>query len=70
MKKNPQLKEEYTKFIHKCAELNHMEKATEECSIKKWTFNLPYHTVIKESGMNTKSRVVFDRLAKLVLTIY
>ena len=64
MKGNPRLKEEYTKFIHEYAELNHMERVEKEFPLNKGTFYLPHHAVIKESSTTTKLRVVFDGSAK------
>jgi hypothetical protein len=57
--KQPELKNEYVKFIDEYAALGHMEEVYED-SGSSMGFYLPRHCVVKESSSTTKIRAVFD----------
>ncbi|CAK9800717.1 hypothetical protein ANTPLA_LOCUS7241 [Anthophora plagiata] len=63
--RQPQLREQYTKFMEEYEALGHMSRITppqrEESAA---SFYLPHHAVIKEESTTTKLRVVFDGSAK------
>ncbi|XP_051168853.1 uncharacterized protein LOC127286465 [Leptopilina boulardi] len=61
LERNGQIKEEYHKFMRAYEELQHMEPVGSD---DRSGYYLPYHTVIKESSLTTKLRVVFDASAK------
>jgi len=66
LEKKPQLKKEYTEFIHEYLELNHM-KEVKYCTlegISQPQYYLPHHCVVKETSVTTKLRVVFDASSK------
>lgn len=64
--KQPQLKEEYSRFMHEYLELKHMREIKEDDD--RWYLQpqcyLPHHCVIKESSSTTRLRVVFDASSK------
>jgi hypothetical protein len=60
--KQPELKNEYVKFIDEYAALGHMEEVYED-SGSSMGFYLPHHCVVKESSSTTKIRAVFDESA-------
>ncbi|XP_011705898.1 PREDICTED: uncharacterized protein LOC105461108, partial [Wasmannia auropunctata] len=63
--KQPQLKEEYAKFIHEYLSLKHMREIRDDSP--RWNvrqYYLPHHCVIKEASTTTKLRVVFDASSK------
>lgn len=72
-KRDPQLKEEYSKCINEYIELNHMELAKDSDESLITTKNgekcyecyyLPHHAVIKTTSSTTKLRVVFNASQK------
>ncbi|XP_055591231.1 uncharacterized protein LOC129743272 [Uranotaenia lowii] len=66
LKSNPELKEEYSSFIHEYLELNHMREviAEEEGDISKPPpYYMPHHHVLRPESSTTKLRVVFDASA-------
>ncbi|XP_029054805.2 uncharacterized protein LOC114882094 [Osmia bicornis bicornis] len=64
--KEPSLMDQYARFIKEYEELGHMRliSADEEFSSCLPNFYLPHHTVVKETSVTTKLRVVFDGSAK------
>lgn len=58
-KRNPMLKDEYTKFIHEYAELGHLSLCNKN-SLLGPTYYLCHHAVIRQESESTKLRVVFD----------
>jgi len=66
LEKRPQLKKEYTEFIHEYLELKHM-KEVKDCKPRQNSqqqYYLPHHCVVKETSATTKLRVVFDASSK------
>lgn len=63
LNRNPELKDEYQKFIHEYKDLNHMQLVKPE-QIAASHYFLPHHCVIKPDSSTTKLRVVFDGSAK------
>ncbi|XP_046743020.1 uncharacterized protein LOC124409453 [Diprion similis] len=64
--RKPQLKAEYSAFIHEYSTLQHMRELSEDsvtCDIRPH-FYLPHHCVIKETSTTTRLRVVFDASSK------
>lgn len=57
-KRNPDLKSEYTKFIHEYADLGHLSVARKEKMAN--SYYLCHHAVFKESSESSRLRVVFD----------
>lgn len=55
----PELKQQYSDFIHEYINLGHMHKTEENDG-----YFLPHHGVVKESSLTTKLRVVFDASCK------
>lgn len=62
--KQPQLKEEYLRFMHEYINLKHMKEVKEESAKAQVQYYLPHHYVMKETSTITKLRVVFDASSK------
>ncbi|XP_025995820.2 uncharacterized protein LOC105202869 [Solenopsis invicta] len=64
--RQPQLKQEYARFIHEYLKLKHMKEIRKDDA--RWNAQpqcyLPHHCVIKEASSTTKLRVVFDASSK------
>ena len=63
LQRNPELREEYIKFLDEYESLGHMKRVCEE-SEKKRICYLPHHPVFKPSSSTTKTRIVFNASAK------
>ena len=61
LKKDPELEEQYTKFMNEYESLGHMSKLAE--AEENNGYFIPHHAVRKESSTTTKLRVVFDASA-------
>ena len=61
--KNPNLKEEYIKFLEEYESSKHISIIADDSPLEAG-FYLPHHAVIKEDSITTKARVVFDGSAK------
>lgn len=63
---NPQLKQEYVRFMKEYIELGHMTDISHSDVLHKETqvYYMPHHAVIKETSSTTRTRVVFDASAK------
>ncbi|XP_063976214.1 uncharacterized protein LOC135162054 [Diachasmimorpha longicaudata] len=59
-KQNPEFKKQYSAVLEEYLELGHMKKVENEI---EEGFYLPHHSVIKETSLTTKVRVVFDASA-------
>ncbi|XP_018405188.1 PREDICTED: uncharacterized protein LOC108781649 [Cyphomyrmex costatus] len=59
-KRDPQLKVEYSKFIHEYLALRHMREFTNSVDNLWPHFYMPHYCVIKTASSTTKLRVVFD----------
>ncbi|XP_063990402.1 uncharacterized protein LOC135169383 [Diachasmimorpha longicaudata] len=59
-KQNPEFKKQYSAVLEKYLQLGHMKKVENEI---EEGFYLPHHSVIKETSLTTKVRVVFDASA-------
>ncbi|XP_058814206.1 uncharacterized protein LOC131678231 [Topomyia yanbarensis] len=55
---NPELKAQYSEFIHEYQALGHMSEVVEDTS--DTVYYLPHHAVLKPDSTTTKLRVVFD----------
>ncbi|XP_015596422.1 uncharacterized protein LOC107268298 [Cephus cinctus] len=66
LERRPQLKKEYSDFIHEYLKLGHMRELGNDSP--SWDirphFYLPHHCVIKETTTTTRLRVVFDASSK------
>ncbi|XP_058128506.1 uncharacterized protein LOC131292787, partial [Anopheles ziemanni] len=62
LQRDPDLKEEYHKFMKEYLELGHMTPTSP--ADNDHGYYLPHHPVLKESSTTTKLRVVFDGSAK------
>ncbi|XP_024868250.1 uncharacterized protein LOC112452343 [Temnothorax curvispinosus] len=64
--RQPQLKEDYAKFMREYLNLGHMREVPENSA--RWNiqpqYYMPHHCVIKESSATTKLRVVFNASSK------
>ncbi|CAK9816105.1 hypothetical protein ANTPLA_LOCUS8887 [Anthophora plagiata] len=60
----PQIREEYIKFMSDYESLGHMTEITDKQELNKQGYYPPHHAVFKSSIMTTKLRVVFDGSAK------
>ncbi|XP_058826504.1 uncharacterized protein LOC131686254 [Topomyia yanbarensis] len=60
--RNPELKDEYNKFMMEYLSLGHMRCVREDDTQN--SSYLPHHPVVKEASTTTKVRVVFDASAK------
>lgn len=65
-RRNPELAENYSKFMKEYFDLGHMElvSASDKPRLQSDCFYLPHHAVLKESSTSTKLRVVFDGSCK------
>lgn len=61
---NPQLRKDYSAFIHDYIENNHCELILDETLQDCNTFYIPHHPVFNPHSTTTKLRVVFDGSAK------
>ncbi|XP_065354424.1 uncharacterized protein LOC135948897 [Calliphora vicina] len=59
--RNPELKEEFHKFMEEYERLEHMQLAPNG---EKQAYYMPHHAVLKPSSTTTKLRVVFDASCK------
>ncbi|XP_058827648.1 uncharacterized protein LOC131687575 [Topomyia yanbarensis] len=57
-KANPELKAQYSEFIHEYQALGHMSEVVEDTS--DIVYHLPHHAILKPDSTTTKLRVVFD----------
>ncbi|XP_055714768.1 uncharacterized protein LOC129808888 [Phlebotomus papatasi] len=64
LRKNPELREKYIKFMTEYEQLGHMRLMPPDYSSTKPAVYLPHHPVVKESSSSTPVRVVFDASAK------
>ncbi|KYN02131.1 hypothetical protein ALC62_07059 [Cyphomyrmex costatus] len=62
--RDPQLKKEYSKFLHEYLELGHMRELPEPVDDSKQHFYMPHHCVMKASSTTTRLRVVFNASSK------
>ncbi|XP_062542425.1 uncharacterized protein LOC134210390 [Armigeres subalbatus] len=62
--RNPDLKEEYDKFMQEYLSLGHMKLVNEYDEQPPAVYYLPHHPVIKDTSTTTKVRVVFDGSSK------
>ncbi|XP_058827829.1 uncharacterized protein LOC131687754 [Topomyia yanbarensis] len=62
--RNPELKNEYHKFMEEYLSLGHMQRVREDDGQYSQAYYLPHHPVVKEVSTMTKVRVVFDASAK------
>ncbi|XP_018310912.1 uncharacterized protein, partial [Mycetomoellerius zeteki] len=62
--RDPQLKMEYSKFIHEYSALGHMRELTDPVDNAWPHFYMPHHCVIKAASSTTRLRVVFDASCK------
>ncbi|XP_024874479.1 uncharacterized protein LOC112456282 [Temnothorax curvispinosus] len=60
LEKQPALKQQYHEFMHEYLELNHMSEVPVDKIDDKPVYYIPHHAVLKEDGITTKLRVVFD----------
>ncbi|XP_055714381.1 uncharacterized protein LOC129808619 [Phlebotomus papatasi] len=61
---NPELKQEYAKFMNEYEELGHMTMAPNYIGSPYNVYYLPHHAVFKMESTTTKTRVVFDASCK------
>ena len=61
--KNSELEKEYRNFLEEYENLGHISEVKGDSRLDQGFF-LPHHTVIKQDGGTTKTRVVFDGSAK------
>jgi hypothetical protein len=59
---NPELKHQYHHFMQEYEELGHMKPVASADT--RTCYNLPHHSVFRETSSTTKTRVVFDGSAK------
>ncbi|XP_065086878.1 uncharacterized protein LOC135708701 [Ochlerotatus camptorhynchus] len=64
LERNPELKEEYYKFMAEYLSLGHMRRVQDSSKNQSKGYYLPHHPVVKEASTTTKVRVVFDASAK------
>ncbi|XP_053678616.1 uncharacterized protein LOC128728991 [Anopheles nili] len=64
LRSNPEMKEEYSKFMKEYERLGHMKLLTEPVNDSCEHYYLPHHAVVKETSTTTKVRVVFDASCK------
>lgn len=62
--KNPQLQQNYDKFIKEYCDLGHMEVVPDEEADPPNSYYIPHHAVIKASSTTTQLRVVFNASSK------
>ncbi|XP_058456787.1 uncharacterized protein LOC131434155 [Malaya genurostris] len=63
LSRNPELKEDYHRFMSEYLSLGHMQCIREDDRLNSYSY-LPHHPVVKESSTTTKTRVVFDASVK------
>jgi len=65
-RRQPQLRDEYSKFMHEYLDLKHMREIQQDDI--KWNtqpqYYLPHHCIVKETSVTTRLRVVFDASSK------
>ncbi|XP_058982310.1 uncharacterized protein LOC131804053 [Musca domestica] len=59
LNKNPELKEDYSKFLKEYEELGHMSQV-DDTNISVPNYYIPHHCVLRPSSVSTKLHVVFD----------
>ncbi|XP_025997103.1 uncharacterized protein LOC105204499 [Solenopsis invicta] len=64
LNRNPEMKREYTQFIHEYRQLKHMHLATLETKGAFPAYYMPHHAVFKATSSTTRIRVVFDASCK------
>ncbi|XP_011699812.1 PREDICTED: uncharacterized protein LOC105457069 [Wasmannia auropunctata] len=64
LKREPQRRIEYNKFMREYIQLGHMRKLQEPIDEKLTCFYMPHHCVIKDNSTTTRLRVVFDASSK------
>ncbi|XP_065088587.1 uncharacterized protein LOC135710066 [Ochlerotatus camptorhynchus] len=64
LERNPELKEEYHKFMAEYLSLGHMRRVQDSRKNQSKGYYLPHHPVVKEASTTTKVRVVFDASSK------
>lgn len=62
--KDPNLKSQYSNFIHEYIDLGHMRPTVERDINEVDTYYMPHHCVLREDAKSTKLRVVFDASCK------
>ncbi|XP_012542665.2 uncharacterized protein LOC105840305 [Monomorium pharaonis] len=62
--KDSSLKKQYVSFMNEYLELGHMTEVKSSDRDLESVYYLPHHSVVKESSITTKTRVVFDASAK------
>ncbi|XP_075234999.1 uncharacterized protein LOC142332439 [Lycorma delicatula] len=63
LNRNPELKQQYAKFMKEYEDLNHMELVNDD-EVQKSGYHIPHHAVVRENSTTTKLRVVFDASCK------
>ncbi|XP_058840942.1 uncharacterized protein LOC131696416 [Topomyia yanbarensis] len=65
LKKDPELKSEYTKFIEEYEAMGHCKEINERNDLPdQRVYYIPHHAILRPSSTSTKLRVVFDASAK------
>ncbi|XP_058811088.1 uncharacterized protein LOC131675984 [Topomyia yanbarensis] len=57
---NPELKAQYSEFIHEYQALGHMSEVVDDTITPEAVYHLPHHAILKPDSTTTKLRVVFD----------
>lgn len=64
LNRDPQLKQEYIKFLAEYESLGHMSRISNDDELAASNYYLPHHPVVKSNSLTTKLRVVFDASVK------